>query len=402
MKYPVTYVQGPPGTGKTQTIINVVLSAFYNNKTMLICSSNNKPVDGIVEKLKFSYRGETINFPYLRLGNIEDVKKATSRILELYNYVVATSKRSKEDMLEKIKVSSDNKNEKLIELLNIQEQRVEVENYLDNAQRFIDSFSDDKNKTLDVLKKRVEELEEELSKLPEISNEEVTSLFIPLQENHQLSQFLFFKSLQYIEKLKRDKYKPLIDICSIKDDNDRATDFNAWIQDDDNMKLLSEAFPVIFSTNISSRRLGTPNFMFDLVIMDEAGRCNVATALIPIVRASTLLLVGDPNQLKPVITLEEQINRDLMVKYNVPEQYNYKKHSILDVMLENDNISKYILLKYHYRCGKKIIDFSNQRYYNNSLNLSAVSRIGSLELMNVKNKNVKQENEAFADRISHN
>ena len=28
MKYPVTYVQGPPGTGKTQTIINVVLSAF--------------------------------------------------------------------------------------------------------------------------------------------------------------------------------------------------------------------------------------------------------------------------------------------------------------------------------------------------------------------------------------
>ena len=52
IKYPVTYVQGPPGTGKTQTIINVTLSAFYNDKTMLICSSNNKPVDGIIEKLK--------------------------------------------------------------------------------------------------------------------------------------------------------------------------------------------------------------------------------------------------------------------------------------------------------------------------------------------------------------
>jgi hypothetical protein len=137
--------------------------------------------------------------------------------------------------------------------------------------------------------------------------------------------------------------------------------------------------------------------MFDLVIMDEAGQCNVATALIPIVRASTLLLVGDPNQLKPVITLEDQINRDLMVKYNVPEKYNYKNHSILDVMLENDNISKYILLKYHYRCGRKIIGFSNQRYYNNSLNLSSVSRIGELELINVKNKNVKQKNEAFEE-----
>ena len=397
MKYPVTYVQGPPGTGKTQTIINVVLSAFYNNKTMLICSSNNKPVDGIVEKLKFSYRGETINFPYLRLGNIEDVKRATLRILELYNYAMTTSKQSKDDMLEKIKVTSDNKNEKLIQLLNIQEKRVEIENYLDNAQRFVDSFADNHSKILDVLKKRVNELKEELAKLPEISNDDVTSLFVPLQENHQLSQFLFFKSLQYIEKLKREKYKPLIAICSNKDDDQRASDFNAWIQNDDNMKMLSEAFPVIFSTNISSRRLGTANFMFDLVIMDEAGQCNVATALIPIARASTLLLVGDPNQLKPVITLEDQTNVDLMDKYNVPEKYNYKNHSILDVMLENDNISKYILLKYHYRCGKKIIGFSNQRYYNNSLNLSSVSSIGELELLNVKNKNIKQKNEAFEE-----
>lgn len=397
MKYPVTYVQGPPGTGKTQTIINVVLSAFYNNKTMLICSSNNKPVDGIVEKLKFSYRGETINFPYLRLGNIEDVKKATLRILDVYNYVMSTSKQAKEDMLEKIKVTSDNKNEKLLELLKIQENRVEIENYLENTQKFIESLSGSNSKIVDILKKRVKELQVELSKLPEISNEEVTALFIPLNENFQLSQFLFFKSLQYIEKLKRDKYKPLIDICSIKDDEQRATDFNAWIQNDDNMKMLSEAFPVIFSTNISSRRLGTPNFMFDLVIMDEAGQCNVATALIPIARASSLLLVGDPNQLKPVITLEDQTNRDLMAKYNVPDKYNYKNHSILDVMLGNDNISKYILLKYHYRCGKKIIGFSNQRYYNNSLNLSSTSNMGELELINVKNKNIKQRNEAFEE-----
>ena len=50
---------------------------------MLICSSNNKPVDGIVEKLKFEYKGEVVNFPYLRLGNYEDVKKATKRIKEL-------------------------------------------------------------------------------------------------------------------------------------------------------------------------------------------------------------------------------------------------------------------------------------------------------------------------------
>lgn len=397
MKYPVTYVQGPPGTGKTQTIINVVLSAFYNDKTVLICSSNNKPVNGIVEKLKFSHKGETINFPYLRLGNLEDVKKATLRIFEIYKYVTSTSKKVHEDKLEKIKVTSDHKNAKLIELLNIQEKRVEIENYIDNAQKFMNSFNNKHNQVIEQIEHSMTELQEKLNELPEISNEEVTSLFVPLQENFQLSQYLFFKSLQYTEKLKRERYRDLIDICSIEDGDERATEFNSWIQDDGNMKLLSDAFPIIFSTNISSRRLGTPNYIFDLVIMDEAGQCNAATALIPISRADSLLLVGDPNQLKPVITLEERVNKDLMEKYNVPEKFNYKKQSILDVMLSNDNISKYILLKYHYRCGRKIIDFSNKRYYGEALDLSAITNVGKLELIDVKNNNVKQKNEAFEE-----
>ena len=30
MKYPLTYVQGPPGTGKTNTILNTIITAFFN------------------------------------------------------------------------------------------------------------------------------------------------------------------------------------------------------------------------------------------------------------------------------------------------------------------------------------------------------------------------------------
>ena len=255
MKYPVTYVQGPPGTGKTQTIINVVLSAFYNNKSMLICSSNNRPVDGIVEQLNFSYRGDVINFPFLRLGNIEDVKKATLRILDLYNFVMTTSKQVREDLLQNIKTTSDNNNSELIKLLNIQEKRVEIENYIESTQKFISMTGDDHNKIVDIIRRRLVELQQELANLPEISNEQITSLFTPLKENYQLSQFLYFKSLQYIEKLKRSKYKKLIEICSIIDDDKRASEFNLWVQNDDNMKSLIEVFPAIFSTNISSTSL---------------------------------------------------------------------------------------------------------------------------------------------------
>ena len=398
MKYPVTYVQGPPGTGKTQTIINVTLSAFYNDKTMLICSSNNKPVDGIVEKLKFKYRDEVVNFPYLRLGNFEDVKKATLRIKELYDY--STNKTPKDDLLNKIKVSTDDKNSRLIELLNIQEKREDIKNCLESSEKLIRSFENNSSKIIDVVKEKVNQLKIDLQQFPKVSNEEITSLFIPLNENYQLSQFLFFKSLQYISKLKKPRYSDLIAICSIEDENERALEFNKWTYDDANMKKLSEVFPVIFSTNISSRRLGTPNYMFDLVVMDEAGQCNVATALLPIAKAESLLLVGDPNQLKPVIILEDTVNNDLMEKYNVPDKYDYKTNSILDVMVENDNISKYILLKYHYRCGKKIIGFSNQRYYNNSLNLSYIAEEGDLKVLDVKNQNVKNKNEAIDEAIA--
>ena len=397
MKYPVTYVQGPPGTGKTQTIINVALSSFYNDKTMLICSSNNKPVDGIVEKLKFKYLGESVNFPYLRLGNYEDVKKTTLRIRELYKYT--TNKIPKEDLLNKIKISADENNAKLIQLLNIQEKRVDIQNCLDSSNRLLESFGDNRSKIIDIVKEKVKRLKDDLNNLPEISNDELASLFIPLSRNHYLSQFLYFKSLQYISKLKKPRYSSLITICNIEDDETRVNEFNKWTQNDNNMKLLTEVFPIIFSTNISSRRLGSPKFMFDLVVMDEAGQCNVATALIPIAKAESLLLVGDPNQLKPVVILEDIVNEALKERYSVPEKYDYKKHSILDVMIENDNISKYILLEYHYRCGKKIINFSNQRYYNNSLRLSDIKEEGNLTLLDVKNVNVKQKNEAFDEAL---
>lgn len=397
MKYPVTYVQGPPGTGKTQTIINVVLSSFYNDKTMLICSLNNRPVDGIIEKLKFQYKNETINFPYLRLGKFEDVKKATLRIRELYN--LETDKNPKEELLNKIKFSTDENNAKLIELLNIQEKRVDIQNCLNSSKKLIESFGNNSSKIIDVVKEKIEQLKNDLKSLPEVKNEELTSLFIPLNNNYQLSQFLYFKSLQYILKLKKPRYADLIHICYIEDDEERANEFNKWTQSDENMKLLTEVFPIIFSTNISSRRLGSPNFMFDLVVMDEAGQCDVAKSLIPITKAESLLLVGDPNQLKPVIILEEEVNAKLMEKYNIPEKYNYRNHSILDVMIENDNISKYILLEYHYRCGKKIINFSNQRYYNNSLNLSFIAYDGDLQLLDVKNQNVKQRNEAYDEAV---
>ena len=323
-------------------------------------------------------------------------------------YKFTTDKIPKDDLLTKIKLTSDEKNAKLIQLLNIQEKRVDIEDCLESSKQLLESFNDNTSKVIEVVKTKVEELKRDLKNLPEVTNEEIVALTTPLNKDYYLSQFLFYKSIQYISKLKLPRYADLVAICYIEDDDERAMEFNKWLQNDSNMKKLIEAFPIILTTNISARRLGTPNFMFNLVIMDEAGQCNVATALLPIAKAESLLLVGDPNQLKPVIILEDKINKNLIEKYNVLEKYDYKQYSILDVMRANDNISKYILLKYHYRCGKKIIDFSNQRYYNNSLDLDAIKIEGEIKVLEVKNNNVRQRNEAIdeanaiADYIQRN
>lgn len=396
MKYPITYVQGPPGTGKTQTILNVILSAFFNSRTTLICSSNNKPINGILEKLKFSYKEEDdVPFPYIRLGNRGEVAKSTLRILDLYFF--ESKMEPDEEKINKIKNKTNEENKDLLVSLETYESKKELKSRIESAKRLLNSINNPSNRLYQNVKEQMEILINEYKQMPVVSNQDVLKLVTSVSEDRRFKQYMYFESIKYIKKLKTPRYSELINICKIKDDDDRVNAFNKWCTNDDNIKLLENVFPIIITTNISSARLGTANHTFDLVIMDEAGQCNCATALLPIARAKQLLLVGDTNQLKPVIVLEEIINDYLKKEYAISNDYDYSKYSILDVMRRHDNISKDIMLTYHYRCGKKIIDFSNKRFYNGKLNLEYLSDEGNLYLLNVKNVNSKLRNENYEE-----
>ena len=396
MKYPITYVQGPPGTGKTQTILNVILSAFFNSRTTLICSSNNKPINGILEKLKFSYKEEDdVPFPYIRLGNRGEVAKSTLRILDLYFF--ESKMEPDEEKINKIKNKTNEENKDLLVSLETYESKKELKSRIESAKRLLNSINNPSNRLYQNVKEQMEILINEYKQMPVVSNQDVLKLVTSVSEDRRFKQYMYFESIKYIKKLKTPRYSELINICKIKDDDDRVNAFNKWCTNDDNIKLLENVFPIIITTNISSARLGTANHTFDLVIMDEAGQCNCATALLPIARARQLLLVGDTNQLKPVVVLEDIINDYLKKEYAISSDYDYSKYSILDVMRKHDNISKNIMLTYHYRCGKKIIDFSNKRFYNGKLNLEYLSDEGNLYLLNVKNINSKLRNENYEE-----
>ncbi|SFT36255.1 AAA domain-containing protein [Algoriphagus locisalis] len=393
LKYPITYVQGPPGTGKTQTILNIIVNCLTNGKTLLISSNNNVPIDGIKDKLYLGkYRNKEILLPVLRLGNNERVAQAIQVIKERFAF--ETKDVPKEELLYNLKEKSKEKNRKLLERIKNHETRIEQSQNLE----FVTSMLSKGGNHL--LEKEKLAIEEKLKQIPETNNDDLDDLYEVIKDNHQLLQFFYFESLRYVKRLRSKDYAQLIEILEIEESKKQVKEFNKWIALDENMEKLTKVFPIILTTNISSRKLGR-KYKFDLLVIDEAGQCDVATGLIPISKCKNMVLIGDTNQLKPIVVFEESIGQRLMRIFNIDKTYDYHSNSILSVYKRIDNISRDILLSYHYRCGKKIINYSNMRFYENKLNLSKIKINGELKLIDVNNVNQQLKNAAIeeADEI---
>lgn len=384
LKYPITYVQGPPGTGKTQTILNIVVNSFTSNKTLLISSNNNVPIDGIYEKLKLgAYNKKEILFPILRIGNNKYTSEALKKIKRLYEF--ETNDMPKDVLLNWLKEKSKENNKILDERLENVEKKLELEQNLE----FINGLLSNGNYWL--LENEKRKIEDALNKVPVTTNENLKGIFEVIDNNVSLLQFFYFESLKYIKRLKTKEYGELVSILSIVNEEEQIKEFNKWIADDVNLDKLTKVFPIILTTNISSRKLGK-KFKFDLLVIDEAGQCDISTSLIPISKCKNMVLIGDTNQLKPIVIFDEARNERLMKQFEINKAYDYFNNSILSVYKTIDNISRNILLSYHYRCGKSIINYSNMRFYENLLNIEEIKENGSVQLIDVRNENHGKKN----------
>ncbi len=386
----VTYVKGPPGTGKTETIFNCLLSAYANDKTVLVCSNNNHPVSDIYKKMDgfLTHKNrngfeEKIVFPMIRLGNNEEMKETLKRLKDVLSFI---SKHEKSNIKEELTLASKNKSMsnfvELKELLMEYERQIELKDRLDTLIKIrkLTSISQINSKLDDQIGK----YQNDLSISKRIKDEEVMKYVVSASEDINFQNYLYYSSLLKLKKLFNDTYKELREIIVLDDLEEAVKRFNKYLKDDTEFRRFLNVFPIVVCTNLSCEKLGSPKPHFDLVIMDEAGQCNMASALIPIVRGDSLLLVGDTNQLQPVTVIEENVNDSLKARYGIKEEYDYVHNSILSTMLRKDNNSKNILLRYHYRCGKKIAGFVNQRFYGEELKLLNQNN-GKLIYCNVKN-----------------
>ena len=179
---------------------------------------------------------------------------------------------------------------------------------------------------------------------------------------------------------------------------EQVKEFNRHLSQEENMKKFLRIFPVVITTCISAHRLGEPKIYFDMVMMDEASQCNSAVSLVPIIRGSNLMLVGDPQQLSPVILLDPKANQTLKAKYQVSQEYDYIENSIYKTYLACDSVSDEILLSYHYRCHRKIIDFNNKKYYNDKLKIrSQVCESQPLVYVDLADGSTEEKNTAPAE-----
>lgn len=84
--------------------------------------------------------------------------------------------------------------------------------------------------------------------------------------------------------------------------------------------------------------------------------------------AKRAVIVGDIKQLPNVVDADMQIKTDLVFNsYCLNKSYSYSNHSLLSSIVELlPNVQK-TLLKEHYRCHPKIIEFCNKKFYDNQL-----------------------------------
>lgn len=136
-----------------------------------------------------------------------------------------------------------------------------------------------------------------------------------------------------------------------------------------NPASFASEYPVILSTTFSSR--GTigqgAEFLFDYVIMDEASQVDVVTGALALSCAKNAVIVGDKMQLPNVIEEQKkQVVQKLFEQTKLPEGYNYI-NSFLASLEQVLPDTPQTLLREHYRCHPKIINFCNQQFYGGKL-----------------------------------
>ncbi len=399
----VSIIQGPPGTGKTQTILNIIANLFMHDKTVLIVSNNNDATRNVYEKLASDKYGLGFICAFHgKKDNIENFLKNQQQFYPEYlkdwkNKLPVLSPLLDEDIKHLGKYFEANER---ISTIKSELAALEIESkYFDNS--LTDIYSNKKllKKSSDVLMDLLQKIQftyEEKEKFgfflnlklklsfglgekgnwnvnPDKAIETIKATYYPLKKKELEDELnekekilkgfspdeVYENSLMTLRFKIADKYSNKVERRQFKDGKEIYF----------NPASFASEYPVILTTTFSSRGTigqGT-EFLFDYVIMDEASQVDVVTGALALSCAKNAVIVGDKMQLPNVIEEQKkQVVQELFEQTKLPEGYNYI-NSFLASLEQVLPDTPQTLLREHYRCHPKIINFCNQQFYGGKL-----------------------------------
>jgi Superfamily I DNA and RNA helicases and helicase subunits len=107
--------------------------------------------------------------------------------------------------------------------------------------------------------------------------------------------------------------------------------------------------------------------LFDLVVIDEASQCDIASALPLLYRAKRAVIIGDPKQLSHISSISDKQDATLLRKYDVGFDYSYSAMSLYAHASSIVDSQDIVILRDHHRSHADIIEFSNKEFYDGKL-----------------------------------
>lgn len=388
----ISIIEGPPGTGKTQTILNIIANILVNKKSVAIVSNNNPAVENVYEKMakkeldyliaklgsstnKKEFFAEVKEVPCyspdsvaVPIEEIDDILVRVKKSLTTQNKLAQLTAEISELLVEKKYLAEWHEENALVDLIDVDKYKLNPEkasdllaymNYLSQKNfsfkerfrlllefrifrtKFLDTYTERINFTYSLQFHYYEKmLQQKKQQLQKYKND--------LEKDHfeKTLEALTDKSMQY---LKQQLSKSIPTSESFTVDNYRK-----------NFSNFIKRFPVIGSSTHSIINSIAEGAILDYIIIDEASQQDIVPGILSLGCAKNIIVVGDRKQLPHIPEKTEIIAPS--------NYYDCTKYSLLDsfVQLFKEEVPV-SLLKEHYRCHPKIIQFCNQQFYNNQL-----------------------------------
>ncbi|MEG2330141.1 AAA domain-containing protein, partial [Anaerorhabdus sp.] len=408
MNSDISIIEGPPGTGKTFTILNIIANIMMMNKTALIVSYNNLATENIYDKMK----ERNLEFFLSKIGNNDNSQKFIEKgqvdvpNLEKYELDIETEieyyKAIREcESLTKEILSIKNEIGKFY----LQRDALEVE-----SKHFGDYFDTTKYENLNLFRTNTRVSSSTIFRmLDKCEKFDRTSKDMTLW--FKLKSYIYYGAIwntidkkspsQICSSLQKEFYKIKLNEINleIKRLDDRLKElqrskkeielieksmslfmshlykkFGDYNNDKKFIKInkrnsadFFDRYPIVLSST-SSARLCCFERTYDYLIIDEASQVDLMTGVLALTCAHNLIIVGDLMQLGNIIKYDDiKKYTEISDKYGIPYEYRHENQCLLSSIVKVFPEAPRVMLKEHYRCHPKIINFCNEKFYNNQL-----------------------------------